>query len=281
MNFFLFDPRPGKENPAVDVGVEVTISALAGLCGINIDPQHGPGGRPTPAACVVVYDALEAERPDLLLAKSAGTVRLDADSLTAFALLENGIFGIDTTLIVSISNLDGIGPQANAPLEHREVFGALSRLALADKRPLEQKISLAAEILRGGGKNFVAEASRLRAEEKAKLLATAKVTRHEGFVVVEATLPGVFDYEAFSSDVIVAVNSSFSFQGGEPHRKVSIARRDEHVALDLRGVLAELQQLEPGWGGGLNIIGSPQGMASAIPTEKIVEVVKRHLKKVR
>ncbi|OGF52227.1 hypothetical protein A2739_03045 [Candidatus Giovannonibacteria bacterium RIFCSPHIGHO2_01_FULL_43_100] len=279
MDFFLFDPRPGKENPAVDVGIEVTVPALKGLCEVDIDPQHGSNGKPVPAACAVVHERLESEDPGLVLAKTVGTVRLDADSLTAFALLEKGIFGVDPFLVVSISRIDGLGPNAGEmPREHSEVFSALSRLALADKRPLAEKILLASEILRGGGKEFIYQALAERAEQKKQLLATARVDRHESFVVVEATLPGVFDYEAFETDVIVAINPAFRFQNGEPHRKVSIARRSEHIPFPIREVLEDLQEIEPGWGGGANIIGSPQGEECVVFTETIIKIVTDHVR---
>ena len=42
--------------------------------------------------------------------------------------------------------------------------------------------------------------------------------------------------------------------------------------------LAELRQLETGWGGTTTVIGSPQGQGSRLSVEEVLEVVQKHLR---
>ena len=76
--------------------------------------------------------------------------------------------------------------------------------------------------------------------------------------------------------VVVAVNESFSFNGGPAHRKVTACQARPGL-VDLKAVFAALGETEPGWGGSPTIGGSPQGVSSVIPTDEIVKVVEEHL----
>lgn len=78
--------------------------------------------------------------------------------------------------------------------------------------------------------------------------------------------------------VIVALNPSFRFQGGDPHKKFTVCQYTAEY-VDLKAALADLQKLEAGWGGSPTIIGSPQGIGSTLTLEQVTEVVARHLKK--
>ncbi len=77
--------------------------------------------------------------------------------------------------------------------------------------------------------------------------------------------------------VVVALNPAFRIQGGEPHQKFTVCQYKTGY-VDLKGALAELQAMEPGWGGSPTIIGSPQGASSALTTDQVVGVVKKHFK---
>jgi hypothetical protein len=77
--------------------------------------------------------------------------------------------------------------------------------------------------------------------------------------------------------VVVARNPEFRVGGGEPHVKFTIAAFEPKWC-DIRGALAELAALEPGWGGSPTIGGSPQGVSSVLTTEQVVKVVAQYLK---
>jgi hypothetical protein len=74
----------------------------------------------------------------------------------------------------------------------------------------------------------------------------------------------------------VACDHAFRFRDGRPHRKFTVCQFSEgHV--DLRGVKADLDAIERGWGGSPTIIGSPQGVGSQLSIELVLDVVERHL----
>jgi hypothetical protein len=77
--------------------------------------------------------------------------------------------------------------------------------------------------------------------------------------------------------VVIALNPSFSFNGGAPIRKFTICQFTDKY-MDMKKALAELSTLEAGWGGSPTIGGSPQGISSILTIEQIVEVVAKHLK---
>lgn len=78
--------------------------------------------------------------------------------------------------------------------------------------------------------------------------------------------------------IIVALNPTFKFGGGEPHAKFTICQYSTGY-VDLKLVLAELNTLEAGWGGSPTIGGSPQGVSSALTIDQVVEIVVKHLLK--
>ena len=79
-----------------------------------------------------------------------------------------------------------------------------------------------------------------------------------------------------AADVVVAVNESFSFNGGPAHRKVTVCQARPGL-VDLKAVFTELSKIEPGWGGSPTVGGSPQGESSVIRTDEIIKIVEEHL----
>jgi len=94
--------------------------------------------------------------------------------------------------------------------------------------------------------------------------------------VVESSHRGALMIGYSQAPVVVALNPELRFQGGEPHRKFTLCQYEAgHV--DLRAALAELTELEQGWGGSPTIIGSLQGVSSTLSVEQVAEVIERHL----
>ncbi|MFG1857482.1 hypothetical protein ACGFJT_36995 [Actinomadura geliboluensis] len=77
--------------------------------------------------------------------------------------------------------------------------------------------------------------------------------------------------------VVVATNPAFTWQGGEPHRKHTVARWNSAHPMGWKRMLDELRAREPGWGGSSAICGSPQGVASVLTQEQVLDVVVRSL----
>ncbi len=120
---------------------------------------------------------------------------------------------------------------------------------------------------------------RERAEMVAALQSGAINVRTEAdgrIAVVESTHRAATAVGYHLVPVVVALNPEFRFQGGEPHRKFTVCQFSAGY-VDLRKALQELNQLEEGWGGSPTIGGSPQGVSSRLSTDKVVEVVARHL----
>jgi hypothetical protein len=106
---------------------------------------------------------------------------------------------------------------------------------------------------------------------KVSVAAGGKIT------VVESTHRAATAVGYAHAPVVVALNPSFKLGAGEAHRKFTVcAYSAEHA--DIKSVLAELNELEAGWGGSPTIGGSPQGISSTLAVEQVIEVVSRHLK---
>lgn len=58
--------------------------------------------------------------------------------------------------------------------------------------------------------------------------------------------------------------------------KWTLARASEYVQFDIPAAMAELNQLEAGWGGRPTIGGSPKDSGSRLAVETVVEVLKKH-----
>jgi hypothetical protein len=95
-------------------------------------------------------------------------------------------------------------------------------------------------------------------------------------VVVESTHRAATMIGYHYAPVVVAVNPKFRLGDGDEHRKFTICQYSVgHV--DLQGVQAALDELEPGWGGSPTIVGSPQGVSSMLSVEKVAQLVDDHL----
>jgi hypothetical protein len=66
--------------------------------------------------------------------------------------------------------------------------------------------------------------------------------------------------------VVVALNPAFTFQGGPAISKFTVCQFTAGY-VDLKAAAAELAAIENGWGGSPTIIGSPQGVGSALTIE--------------
>jgi hypothetical protein len=97
---------------------------------------------------------------------------------------------------------------------------------------------------------------------------------------VTSDVVGALRLGYFLAPVVVAVNPGHPFQSadGPPQRgrKYTIAQWTAGYA-DLDAAVAELNRLEPGWGGSATIKGSPQGAPSRLELAAVVEAVKRSL----
>ena len=286
MKFAQFDPRPRgaeanekifAEGPVF--GVEVTIPALATRCIANLD-HHGPTDTSeTPSAC---EQALVCDLPPI--ETTFATVRPDADSITAMAVISNRLTNmpVDGELVRAIGSFDRTG---RASARHSDIIAALARVATDFKRPLVERIKWIANVL--VGKIDQDEVARLVAERDAEFAAAkaaseAKLTANGRIAVVVSTHRFATGLGYDMASVVVAMNPAMVAEqkdiGKTTYVKYTVCRYDSHVPVDLPAALKELQTLESGWGGSANICGSPQGVSSNLTLDQVVKIVEKHLK---
>lgn len=155
--------------------------------------------------------------------------------------------------------------------------------AVADFRiPLDQRVEWMMRWLTSGEEP---ESYRTKVEaeraEMIRALETSEISislaAGDRIAVVESTHRAATAVGYAHAPVVVALNPAFRLGQGEPHRKFTVCAYTAQVA-DIRGALAELAALEPGWGGSPTIGGSPQGVPSTLTIEEVVGVVQKYLK---
>lgn len=306
------NPKFAADNDAAlgerTFGIEVTEKALAERCGLgNIDPQHGGGNAHLAAIDVAMTCPLPPEGATL------ATIRPDLDALGAMAVLSlrakgvlpsdgqgplpepseadaragNASFAERVRLVSEADRFDRGGWPGPKPLPTRDNPWAGANRALAAiaacvgdfKIPMAQRVEAMEKWLMTGEEPA---ASRAQVEsERMDLVAALErgdiKTHVVGRVaVVESGHRAATAVGYALAPVVVAFNRAFRLQGGEPHLKFTVCQfKPGHV--DLKKALAELQKLEPGWGGSPVLIGSTQGVASPLEPDTVVEVVARCL----
>jgi len=294
MNFYQFDPRPQgvvanekilSENPDM-LGVEVTEPVWAARCSRgNIDHHSAADTAETPSACEqALKQAFACENETNLWPSAMATIRPDADSITAMAVMKNAQEGrpTDEELVHSVGRMDRYGPSAGKPDVR---VSAIARKAFDFKLPLADRVAWVADLFAGVDKS--AEIAALVAANDAELEAAQRVTgltlRADGRIaVVVSTSRNATTLGYEKAQVVIALNPSLLVDPRDSSKgtyvKFTVCRYDSHVKCDLPAALKELQALESGWGGRGDIFGSPQGVSSVLTLDQVVGVVSRHLK---
>jgi hypothetical protein len=296
-------------------GIEVTIPTLAERCGLgNLDPQHSGQDAstaaieaaltcelpPKGATLVTVRADLDAVGAMAVFGHRAyydevhgwGTSYL-SDALDTRAFLRL-LALYDRVKMVAVCDKFAYGAWVPRPLPTEEnpwddptasVEGnralAAIEAAVADfKIPLKERVAWVRDWLCTGaepdGYREKVEAER---QDLIAALGDGRITAEavNGIATVVSTHRAATSVGYSLAPVVVALNPEFCFGGGEPHQKFTVCQFDgTHV--DLQKVLAELAELESGWGGSPTIGGSPQGASSNLTMDQVVEVVRRHLK---
>jgi len=296
------------------LGIEVTVPALAERCTLgNIDPQHSGGD----ASRAAIQDALTAALPpedailvtvraDLDSVGAMAILALRAKGQLPFAM--GGIMWTSDPMeadaamchdrIVDVAEADRFArggwpglrtlptrenpwpPEANTAESSRSL--AAIAAAVADFRvPMANRVSTMEQWLLTGE-----EPEQYRNSVEAERLdmvtaledGTIKVSEvaENRIAVVQSTHRAGTMLGYMHAPVVVALNPEFRVGGGEPHQKFTVCQFEAGYC-DLRAAVAELNELEPGWGGSPTIVGSPQGVGSTLSVEEVVKVVERYL----
>jgi len=287
--FAVLDPRPQGVEANEKVfdgpvyGIEITVPALAARCVRNIDPQHTGGN----AELAAIEVAVGAELPPV--GTTLATVRADLDSVGAMALFSirarGGLPEFIRDLmsrVEAIAEADKFARGAWPGVRPLETFSeesdplAAIAVAVADfKVPIATRVAWVERWLLIGEEP---EEYRSKVEREHQELGRAiadgtiyaKVV--DGVALVVSTHPSAIEIGYRLAPMVVAMNPIFRFQGGEPHRKFTVAQHEEgHAMLWL--AREELNKFESGWGGSPTIIGSPQGVESTLSAEEVLRIV--------
>jgi hypothetical protein len=94
--------------------------------------------------------------------------------------------------------------------------------------------------------------------------------------VVESSLRAATSIGYAHAPIVIALNEQMPSQNGS-YRKFTICQYSNEF-IRMSNVVADLNALEPGWGGSPTIIGSPQGDSSSLSIETVKEIVERHFR---
>lgn len=312
VEFILLDPRPASlsaeqeklrkfTNDGVPiVGVEVTIPALAGLCHVNIDPQHGAGGDHNMSAIAHVLqhgiDLIPRGAKKVVFA----TVRPDLDSFGAIALLWwelQAPYSVQQHSSAAMrSRIEAIhlaDTFAHGEWQPRELgtgedsfLAAIARCVNDFKLPMRSRIEAVQRWLETGEEpSGYRAAYELEQGEISSALNSGEITvdlsERYGYpadgkvVVVQSRHRAGTTMGYTQAPVVVALNPALEFRGVMTRKFTICQYRTGYV--DLVKVKDELASLEAGWGGSPTIIGSPQGVDCNLPLETVVAIVVKHL----
>ncbi len=292
MKFALLDPRPAARKAQVEflinnacMGIEVTIPELAALCAHgNVDPQH-IGGNVDRAAIEEIFELyfqnpVQSPMGDVTLV----TVRADLDSIGSMALikLDNEIEfgGYSAELVARVTRIADSDkftqngewqpqPQWSEATNGDGELQTLAAYVTDFKVDINTRVQAMAEWLLHGTLP-AATVEDVATTQNSECYVDGNVS-----VVIGDKRAGT-NLAYCAKPVIVCLSPNFSFNGGKPHAKFTIAQFKAGY-VDMEAVKAELNSRENGWGGSPTIIGSPQGVASELTIDEVVAIVNKHI----
>lgn len=301
----LLDPRPGETSEASNemlfakatndvLGVEMTLPKYLEKCTLgNIDPQHSEGDI-TRAA---IDDAVNFPLPP----KGAMfvTVRPDLDAFGAMAVLSLRQKGaeINDEILSRIHRVSQSDIFANGDWEPRSLptvghpdhgiknseLAAVAAEISDFKKSSGDRLKAMEQWLETGKEDIAYRQQVINNNlEIAKALESGAITHRlsdDGKIaIVNSTHRGGVEIGYCLAPMVIATNPQFSMGGSAPFVKHTVCQYKLGY-IDMPAVLAELKQIEEGWGGSPTIIGSPQGVSSRISQDELLQIVERHLTK--
>jgi hypothetical protein len=289
------DPRSCIINvslPSQTLGIEITDSLLASLCELgNIDPQHGHARGADVEGRAAIDTALRWPLPPP--GTTLTTIRPDADSIGAMAVLSLRGDGMAFTSamheridLIARSDCFDYGdwaswaamhqpPQKGAKLlalsPHPTEFRVLAAFIGLDPNDLPSSVSMMRDWLLTGalpphGMAEVEETDRAAAAAWSAGQLPLLPLCDGRVAFVQSDYPGAISLGYRHAPIVIAER----LLGGK--RKITIAQF-ERGHLDMKAISARLNQIEPGWGGSETILGSPQGCATSMKIEQIIDLI--------
>jgi len=304
MRFDTLDPRPTdqacKHNQRIFTtayqvyGVEVTREDLAARCEVNSDPQHSGKNAGLAAIEVAMTSGYPMFKDDTVV-----TVREDGDSVGSMAIYAlrsemaeaGAILAYFPEIQERARQIAAADKEADEPWPGPRPAATVADLVTplspvmsiaADHGiPLGERVELVAYWLQTGELPGEADIRRRLEEEARDALADLNIRVRGQVAVVVGSHRLAFSIGYRYAPVVVAANPRFSWQGGPEHLKYTIGRWNTSTLprMDWQGMQDQLNAEDPAvtararWGGSSSIIGSPQGVSSGLPLERVVEIV--------
>jgi len=264
------------------------VPALAKRCAFNLDPQHTGGD----ANRVAIEDSLTIELP--AEGSTLATVRADLDavgSMEVFNLRAKGeslepamerIAMVATSDKFARGGYTGPKPlptrdnpwiEETATAESSLQLAAIAAAVMDFNVPLADRVATTEKwLLKGEESKQYRDSVEKERLDMINALETGQIkyeTRSGGKIaIVESTHRAATSVGYSLAPVVFALNPSFKQGLSEPYKKFTICQ-----FADIKSALAELNELENGWGGSPTIGGSPQGVSSQLTVDQVVAVV--------
>jgi hypothetical protein len=303
IQFEILDPRPSalpsvleqisiwhKEGKKV-IGFEVTVPQQAEMLDLNIDPQH-TGGNSEMSCIMECFENPPSREREVVYCTS----RADLDSVGAMALsgliLDNRSYDAEDLRNI-VRERVGLVHQADC-FDHgewspKELFSqgyeqpklaAIARAVSDFKISLETRVQWMSDWLIGINPEDVHPLAAYQAayekecDEIRSAIASGetKVTTYGDLVFVNSKLRAATSIGYSKRPVVIAFNPEMPSKNG-PYKKFTVCQYREGY-VDLIGAVKALNELEPGWGGSPNIIGSPQEQDSCLTIDQVMEIIR-------
>jgi hypothetical protein len=294
------------------IGFEVTVPQQAALLDLNIDPQHSGGNSEMSCIMEVLkthHDRLSyskavcvTNRPDL--DSVGGMAAWEMLSMTEDQeSMGNALY----SRIEKVHKADCFQHGEWKPQElfqggyEQAELAAIARAVSDFKVPLNQRVRLMSEWLWSGkGRVRLTEdevrsleagviaflpkdvdplaayqaAYEKECDEIRSAIASGetKVTTYGDLVFVNSKLRAATSIGYSKRPVVIAFNPEMPSKNG-PYKKFTVCQYREGY-VDLIGAVKALNELEPGWGGSPNIIGSPQEQDSCLTIDQVMEIIR-------
>lgn len=282
------------------IGIEIFDPDISQNCHLNFDPQHSSSNYKT-TALESIFN-LKSNLKDI--AKNFDnllliTIKSDLDSISSMSLITmvlKDIFELNGDLILrlkalSMSDKHGIEDDWFPGTKHADFnipeytkYGLpVSLVVLIGDINLNinYKVKTMIDFLLTGQFKDDEKYKKINAAKKLNVRnnTTLDIIIPNKLVYVESTFRGAIGYGYRNAPVVIAKNTKYSF-GKKSNRilgtKYTIAQYKEKY-IDLESIKNEINKIEPGWGGSIVIIGSPQTNPSNLNKNQLIDLVKKYV----
>lgn len=293
-----------KEQGFTLIGLEMTDKELASICERNIDPQHTDGAGDICCAKLIAEKAPELlgwfKKRDLDKVIFL-TDRFDVDSVAAYVLADRYLKGEKVALNENIEAINTHDTAAGLPWDGpKPIEKAFNPDNKTGALAASIKIFMLTEKNIADVKGFIdtgeVDEKIMESYQASQQAIIAKVKSGEikaevigGVAYVESSERAATDVGYALAPVVIAFNPEMPRADKTTYKKWTVAKKlsiDENTAekngaapkyVDLNAVVAELAQIEQGWGGSYSLVASPKEQDSELDIHIVRQVVYSHL----